>query len=556
MSEPVARQRPMIDLDEFERRLRRPAASPPLRNEDPLAELARLVGDEKDPYRGMFQEELFQESHEERPVAQAQAFGSGRLAGAARLHEQPRVSPSASLRLPPHVLPRVAEPVDSWAARPSAPAPENGSPASRNDSRNSAQNLRGNFAAIEAGLRGSIQPEFRNASQNYEPEFQQHYDQRWNEDLAPEEDDADWLDQAQTAAPRRASQQQEPPRSRRLLYMTAAIILVGITGIGATFAIKRSPVSPQQIAMIKAATSPAKIQAAVSPASDGAKIIQDASVLDKAPQPLPVGVVNRAEQPVDLGQAEARSANGAAPQSAASVPVPQPPAEDNGPNGRASAAPDWQGRTAGTQVADAAPAQAFGLGGMIQPKKVKTVTVRPDGTIAADDAPTNPPSATTSGAAQAMPGRASNAQDATPKTAARATASGARAAERATLVADRGGSDAVTPVKPKTAARATPLKLASIAKTSTDTAVASSHAGDFAVQLAAPATEADARHAITQLEHQYAGQLGGRPLKWHHAKVGSKSVYRVRVGSLSKPAAVTLCQAIEAKGGKCFVARD
>ncbi len=55
MSEPVARQRPIINLDEFERRLRQPAATSS-RKEDPLAELARLVGGEHDPYQGVFED--------------------------------------------------------------------------------------------------------------------------------------------------------------------------------------------------------------------------------------------------------------------------------------------------------------------------------------------------------------------------------------------------------------------------------------------------------------------------------------------------------------------
>ncbi|TAL81761.1 MAG: hypothetical protein EPN75_03700, partial [Beijerinckiaceae bacterium] len=55
MSEPVAKQRPMINLDEFERRLKRPATSPQ-GGDDPLAELARLVGNEQDPYQRVFQE--------------------------------------------------------------------------------------------------------------------------------------------------------------------------------------------------------------------------------------------------------------------------------------------------------------------------------------------------------------------------------------------------------------------------------------------------------------------------------------------------------------------
>ncbi|MHB8884362.1 MAG: SPOR domain-containing protein [Methylovirgula sp.] len=580
MSEPVARQRPMIDLDEFERRLRRPAASPAPRNEDPLAELARLVGDERDPYHGMFQESAFQEkafqerrfqenpaqqNHEQNSAARVRVAAGDRFAGAGNRAEQPpRVAPNMSPRIPPRGLAPTAEPAEDWGARTAEPIHGSGRgnglpPAPRNASQSRGQALGGNFAAIEAGLRGSIQPEFRSAGQDYEPAFQQsyqqHYDPHWEEEPAPEEDDADWLDQAQSVGSRHVGRAPERPRSRRLLYMTAAIILVGIGGIGATFAIKRSPVSPAQIAMIKASTIPAKIQAPTPPATAGAKIIQDASVLDKTPQPMPVGLVNRTEQPVDVAQAEAASTNGAGQQSAASVPVPQPPAEAG--SGGQAATPSWQqGRPGGTQVADAAPGQAFGLGSVIQPTKVKTVTVRPDGTIVSGDAPEAAPPV--SGSPDQPPVGAANENDAAPKTAERATPSGARAAERDALVADRTGSTAVadTPVKPKTVERAKRVRVADIPKNSRDATASGSHAGDFSVQLGAPATEAEARHAVGQLARRYASALGGRPLKWHRAKVNGKSVYRIRVGGLSKPAAVTLCESLKAKGGSCFIARD
>ena len=573
MSEPVARQRPMIDLNEFERRLRRPAAAPPPRNEDPLAELARLVGDENDPYRGMFQEKSPQENYADKPVAQGRASGNDRFRSAEagiraeRSYDPPRVSPSVSPRIPPHVAPRSAEPA-TWAARGPAPTPASepsrGSDlpaASRSESQNSRQNLGGSFAAIEAGLRGSIQPEFRSSGQDLgQDDLGQDYAssarQHWNDELAPEEDDTDWLEQVRAMAPRQAGLLQEPPRSRRLLYVTAAIILVGIAGIGATFAIKRSPVSPRQIAMIKASTSPAKIQAPASAASDGAKIIQDASVLDKTPQSLPEGVVNRTEQPVDLAQTEALSAKGPAPQSAASVPVPQPPVEA-GSGGQATAASDFQGRPDRAQAGETAPGQAFGLGGVIQAKKVKTVTVRPDGTIVSDDAPAEM-APVTAGSAPATLDNAANAIDATPRTAGQATTSGAQAAERRALVADRNGSDATAeaPVKAQAAERAKPPKVADVGGSRSDTATLRSDSADFSVQLAAPATEAEARNAIGKLVRQYGSVLKGQALKWHRAKVNGKSVYRVRVSGLSKPAAVTLCEALKAKGGSCFVARN
>ncbi|MGB8277632.1 MAG: SPOR domain-containing protein [Methylovirgula sp.] len=414
-----------------------------------------------------------------------------------------------------------------------------------------AQGLGGNFAAIEAGLRGSIQPDYRTApAETYAGNYQQHY-----QEPAVEDDDEHWLDEAQVAAPGPAAVgMPEPPRSRRLLYVTAAIILVGIGGIGATFAIKRSPQSPQQIAMIKAATSPAKVQAPAPVQTDGAKAaMQDGSVLDKTPQPAPVGIINRAEEPVDLAQAAGGPAKGSDAGAAASVPVPTPPTE----------APPWQGAAASAQqVADATPGGAFGLGGMIQAKKVKTLTVRPDGTFVSDDAPLQMPP-TAESAPPADPGQdmaGSLPKAATPKAAPPVVTTpksgivdeGAGAASGPTAAASSGA-----PRRAKAAAaHAKPVKVADLDTGAAAETAGARAGGDFAVQLGAAATEAEAHHALTRLVREYGSELAGRQLKFHHAKVGEKTVYRVRVGGLSKEAATKLCESLQAKGGKCFIARD
>ncbi len=413
-----------------------------------------------------------------------------------------------------------------------------------------APGLGGNFAAIEAGLRGSIQPDYQTApAENYAENYQQHY-----QEPAVEDDDEHWLDDAQVAAPRPAAvAMPELPRSRRLLYVTAAIILVGIGGIGATFAIKRSPESPQQIAMIKAATSPAKVQAAAPVQTDGAKAaMQDASVLDKTPQPPPVGIVNRAEEPVDLAQAAGGPAKGSDVDAAASVPVPTPPTE----------APPWQGAAASAQVADATPSGAFGLAGMIQAKKVKTVTVRPDGTFVSDDAPQQTPP-TAASAPQADPGQdaaGSVPTTATPKPTARVVTppkSGIVDKEAVAASDPAGAASSGAPRGAKAAAaHAKPVKVAALDTGAAAETAGARAGGGFAVQLAAPATEAEARRAITRLSHQYGSELADQHLKFHRAKVGEKSVYRVRVGDLSKQAAIKLCQSLQAKGGSCFVAHD
>ncbi len=535
MRDPVARQRPVINLDEFERRLRQPAPQAPA-NEDPLAELARLVGDDKDPYQQMFQEHA--EQMPERAPDKFQRNFKSNVDPARQPAPPPRaLRPEPQVRYPARDAPRPAgaaaaskrrlgstghasrarqtpaagsgsSPQDRARARRASAAKAddaagsvdcaNSAPSSR-PKRPSARSIRrpkipllkranrssgpapqapssrdlgGNFAAIEAGLRGSLEPNFRPApaqtrpseyrpQQNYqiptprrepvdyraEPDYRAQadyrtqadyqadyrqqqpqwddedeadyrdadYRQQYQPEPADDEDD-DWLDmhqQAPVARPMPSSRavpvtMREPVRSRRLVYMTAAVVLVGMGGIGVVFASKHNMASPHQIAMIKASTNPAKVQAP----NDGTNTaMQDDSVFDKTPQPPPAGVANHEEQPVDLAQTNGNAQQGSDNGNASTIPVPTPPSEmppwqqdaaldqlhQQQANAQAQQQPQPQqqatpnpgnGANPGTQVADSTN-QAFALGGTIQSKKVKTLAVRPDGSVMPDNANNN-----------------------------------------------------------------------------------------------------------------------------------------------------------------------
>jgi hypothetical protein len=479
MSEPAARQRTMINLDEFERRLGRPAA-PARNNEDPLAELARLVGGTEDRYRNVFQ-------------ARSPA---------------PAAPPRYTAERAPASEPRTSAPI----ARP--------------------RRLGGDFATIEAGLRSTFTPEFRAPpSRELAPEPE------------PDIDADDWLDAPYLPPPPVA----EAPRSRLPLYATAAIIVFGMAGIGASFALKRHSITPHEIAMIKADQGPTKIQASYT--GDAPKPDQDASVLNNSPQPAPVAVVSHSEEPTDLSAAPQAPANQQASASqtppaaapAAVVPVPAPPAAEG------------QG-------------QALSLAGMIEPKKVKTVAVRPDGTIVSNDSP-NPapdiaaPQPAPQAAAQQIPGITPvgpapvqlDATDAAPKTTKR-VATGSPETD-----ASAGGGDndnAAPAATPEThPARAKPVNLAD-ADTDATGSIPQGRATSFAVQLSAPGSEKEARQSLTKFQKEYGSELSGYRLKYHLAKVADKSVYRVRVVGLSHEEATALCQKLQAKGGSCFVARN
>jgi hypothetical protein len=485
MSEPAARQSPMINLDEFERRLGRPTA--PLKsNDDPLIELARLVGGTEDRFKSIFQ---------------------NRPAATERAPAEPHWDPHQN---------------DDWQAPPARATDPHRHP------------LGGDFAAVEAGLRASIDPEFE---VNPTPE------------AYAEAEDENCLD-APYAPPNEAlAPVAEAPRSRLPLYATAAIIIAGIAGIGATFVLKRSPSGPHEIAMIEAAAGPIKVQA--STAADSAKPMQDASILDKSPQPTPAAAVDHSEQPVDLtakseAQASPAQVASTAPGAAAVVPVPPPPASDT------------------------TPGQSFGLAGMIEPKMVKTVTVRPDGTVVSGDALGQPALPTIAPPAAPAPAPAPDDATATmaPPPAPKATdrvetasavpnspAPDANAAPASPDDTGAGPSPIATEPKPAPA-QAEPAKVAEASADATAETTPVAKAGSFAVQLAAPASEAEARQSMAHLQRAYGAELAGHRLKYHLASVANKTVYRVRVVGLSHEEATALCQRLQAKGGNCFVARN
>jgi hypothetical protein len=122
--------------------------------------------------------------------------------------------------------------------------------------------------------------------------------------------------------------------------------------------------------------------------------------------------------------------------------------------------------------------------------------------------------------------------------------------------ADAGAPDetqAAAPAAPKPAGSHAPVQVADAADTDT-AATATTSGGAYAVQLAAEPSVDEARSTLQRLQHKYAAELGGHHGTFHRVKVGDKQVYRVRIGSLSHEEASALCAKLQASGGACFVA--
>jgi hypothetical protein len=355
-------------------------------------------------------------------------------------------------------------------------------------------------------------------------------------EYAHQVDPAAWADQeAGYAEPQSVAR-----RSRRPLYAMGAIMCAGLVGIGASFAMRGKASGTQELALVKAPDGPVKVQ----PQNPGGVAVpnQSASILDRSAGAPVTRVVSREEQPVDLDQQVKQmrvitlggpkdgSVSTGGAQGAAAVPVPLPPSNVSTTNT-----------------------------GFPEPKRVKTVSVRPDGSLLTTDAsPSTAPDPIAALAAgrpapSAAASEAALPKSATPKSTARVAST--PKVEPAAPAATAQPATPPTNAKVGAAPRPKPVQVAS-AEREDAAPVATASTGGFAVQLAAPATEQEARSASTKLGAKFADSLGGRRPSVVKAEIGDKSIYRVRVSSLSREEAVSLCEKVKAKGGACFVAKN
>jgi cell division septation protein DedD len=77
----------------------------------------------------------------------------------------------------------------------------------------------------------------------------------------------------------------------------------------------------------------------------------------------------------------------------------------------------------------------------------------------------------------------------------------------------------------------------------------------FAVQLGVSPSEADARTTLQRLQQKFPDLGGATPLI-RRAEVNGNTIFRVRVGPMSREDASSLCSRVQGQGGQCFVAKN
>ncbi|RWB56186.1 SPOR domain-containing protein [Mesorhizobium sp.] len=419
-------------------------------------------------------------------------------------------------------------------------------------------------------------------------------------------DDLDYdpeLDEAMTV-PGLAEREAAKPRSRSMMVaaLVGAVVIAG--GLGAlafSFGGKGSSEAP---VIVKADNSPIKVK----PENPGGAVVpnQDSKVYDavakggaaKPAEPVQQKLVTNIEEPIDVASKEppqsrivdlspddTDAASGADAAANPEAAAPGPDAVASGPD---AAAPSSAQSTA--QPAAPAPKSEDRIAQVLQeadkgtgndvvavaPRKVKTMMVKPDGSLVAheDPAPAAPKVAATEPA------------DPAPQHVAPAGQGDAQATGTVTPATDQtaGQGDQTEVVKPatpnaapKTEAKAqsanTPAKVPVAPPRPSDQPVdivgevkpdqvasidpaAAAGSGSWSMQIASQPTVESAQSTYQDLQRRYGSVLSGRKANIVKAEIAGKGTfYRVRVPAQSRNDAINLCTSYKAAGGTCFVSR-
>ena len=302
-----------------------------------------------------------------------------------------------------------------------------------------------------------------------------------------------------------------PPRRRLGILVMAAVFALAVIGTAGAFgyrALFGSSGSSQPPPVIKADTAPSKIVPATTVKTPN-KLIYD-RVADRGQDEK---LVSREEPPVELKDQQA--------------PPPLAPAQDN------------------AQPVAASPAAPLGTGVISnEPKKIRTIAIRPDQLGVGDNQPAATPLAALP---QAPPPATQAATPPSPAPAQRAASNPPAAQQPANSLPRQ---TAATPAPPPTAAARTPTHTASVAPAPTN--------GSYAVQVSSQRNEADAQAAYHSLQAKYPNQLGGHQVLIRKVDLGQKGTfYRALVGPFATAGeANELCSGLKAAGGQCLIQKN
>lgn len=362
----------------------------------------------------------------------------------------------------------------------------------------------------------------------------------------------------------------QPRRSRRGPLVIAALLALVVIGAGAVVLMRSGGIDGGVPPIISADAGPTKIPpetAGTSETDSQSKLIYDR--VDPGSEIADSQLVVTGNDPIadippipdgDTSSAVSRVILEGGP--AAELPT-----EEAG--GTDMPAPSNGGATT---IASSAPEPA-----PIGPKKVRTVVVRPDGTIVSSEA-------------VASGGEPASGQDSAGPTLTELPPASetppAPGANENPLLAENFGADgfdspapaatqtAISPSIPDTpapnpapaprpVARA-PTVVATpgsangpidVTPAAPSSAQSAGLGGGFLVQVSSQRSEATALDTFRELQRRYPGILGDRAPDIQRADLGERGIYyRVRVGYPTREQAITMCESLKAAGGDCLLA--
>jgi cell division septation protein DedD len=252
------------------------------------------------------------------------------------------------------------------------------------------------------------------------------------------------------------------------------------------------------------------------------------------------------------------------------------------------------GSAAGTQVLGGSAQSGMNATAADEPRRVRTMTVRSDGTIIPNSAPAQRPApSATAQPAPSAPAQGAGAPLAVNPAPAPSSAPAPTAAPAGAAPQERPGTTGTLPPQsnenpwadisgaprapalqagapdrlpqnqpafplPQQQASLAPPPAPAAAPAPTVAIQAPPAAGSYVVQVASQKTESDARSSWDSLQQRYASVLGSQQASIRRVDLGDRGVfYRAQVGPFgSRTQASELCQSLRAAGGECVIQRN
>lgn len=303
--------------------------------------------------------------------------------------------------------------------------------------------------------------------------------------------------------------EEQGSRRRGGLMTVAAVVALAVIGTAGAFAYRSYTSGPKgEPPVIRADASPSKVVPPAPSKDPSGKVITDR--IGQSGE----RVVSREEQPVDV-----------ASNAAASGPrVVFPPLTQNTGTPPAKS----------TSNQPAAQANAAMSGGVMEePKRIRTLSIKPDQAEGAS-APSTQVSAPAPAPAVPVPPRTAPVAPAQPQ------------AQRAPAV-----SNAPIQLAPQGAVSST--RTAAVAPV----ASAPAQGGGYLVQVSSQRSEGDALASYKALQAKFPGALGSRQAVIRRADLPAGTYYRAMVGPFaSSEDATQMCASLKAAGGVCLVQRN